>query len=139
MQEVLDAPPSDASFGLGPMWSPSPHNLLWSRLNRFTTQFRWTMTSMRVDMLDADLFEIFEEEARAVPRLGTSPASVDGSVQTMPLPGWRCCVPCTPSKGSARLAGALRLGEMATALKHRPSALVPTSDSALVEPLPDQF
>lgn len=93
-----------------------------------------------VDTLDADLFQIFEEEAQELfPRLGTSlrqwvrsPEDASARVDVL-----RCL---HTVKGSARLAGALRLGEMAHRMETQAERLgSDVSVSALVEPLLTSF
>ena len=93
-----------------------------------------------VDTLDADLFQIFEEEAQELfPRLGTSlrqwvRSPEDSSARVDVL---RCL---HTVKGSARLAGALRLGEMAHRMETQAERLgSDVSVSALVEPLLTSF
>jgi len=89
-----------------------------------------------VDTLDADLFQIFDEEAQELlPRLGAAlrqwvaqPEHSSARVEVLRN--------LHTLKGSARLAGALRLGEMA----HRMETLAErlgsdVADGALIEPL----
>jgi chemosensory pili system protein ChpA (sensor histidine kinase/response regulator) len=90
-----------------------------------------------VDAIDADLFPIFEEEAlELLPQLqarlrdwSLSPADLDAAAA--------CMRSLHTFKGGARLAGAMRLGEMAhrleTAIEHRMAR--GALDAADVEPL----
>ena len=138
--EVLDAPPSDASFGL-------VSNVLSQHVQPSVEPVEQVHHAVSVDddidavdTLDADLFEIFEEEAQELfPRLGTSmrqwmarPDDASARVEVL-----RCL---HTIKGSARLAGALRLGEMAHRIETQAERLgSDVSDSALVEPLLTSF
>ena len=89
-----------------------------------------------VDTLDADLFQIFEEEAQELlPHLGAAmrqwagrPDNTSARVEVLRT--------LHTLKGSARLAGALRLGEMAHRLETQAERLgSDVSDRTLVEPL----
>ncbi len=89
-----------------------------------------------VDTLDADLFQIFEEEAQELlPRLGSAlrqwvarPGNTSARVEVLRN--------LHTLKGSARLAGALRLGDMAHRMETQAERLgSDVTDSALVEPL----
>ena len=89
-----------------------------------------------VDTLDTDLFQIFDEEAQELlPRLGAAlrqwvahPENVSARVEVLRN--------LHTLKGSARLAGALRLGEMAHRMETQAERLgSAVSDGALIEPL----
>jgi chemosensory pili system protein ChpA (sensor histidine kinase/response regulator) len=89
-----------------------------------------------VDTLDADLFQIFDEEAQELlPRLGAAlrqwvarPENVSARVEVLRN--------LHTLKGSARLAGALRLGEMAHRMETQAERLgSAVADGALIEPL----
>ena len=89
-----------------------------------------------VDTLDADLFQFFEEEAQELlPRLGSAlrqwvarPSNASARVEVLRI--------LHTLKGSARLAGALRLGDMAHRMETQAERLgSAVADSALVEPL----
>lgn len=89
-----------------------------------------------VDTLDADLFDIFDEEAQELlPRLGAAlrqwmarPDNGSARAEVLRL--------LHTLKGSARLAGALRLGEMAHRMETQAERLgSAVSDPALIEPL----
>jgi len=89
-----------------------------------------------VDTLDADLFQIFDEEAQELlPRLGAAlrqwaarPENASARVEVLRN--------LHTVKGSARLAGALRLGEMAHRMETQAERLgSAVTDPALVEPL----
>ena len=113
-----------------PMWSPSKYNLLWSRLNRFTTQFRWTMTSMRWTRSMPTCLKFSRKKPRSCSPAWVLPCVSGWLVQTMPLPGWRCCVACTPSKAVRGWPVRCVWVKWPTASKHRPSALVPMCQTA---------
>jgi chemosensory pili system protein ChpA (sensor histidine kinase/response regulator) len=89
-----------------------------------------------VDSLDPDLFQIFDEEAQdLIPRLGTAlrqwvarPENAQARAEVLRN--------LHTLKGSARLAGALRLGEMAHRMETQAERLgSDVSESALIEPL----
>ena len=89
-----------------------------------------------VDTLDADLFQIFDEEAQELlPRLGAAlrqwvarPENASARVEVLRN--------LHTVKGSARLAGALRLGEMAHRMETQADRLgSAVTDPALIEPL----
>ena len=89
-----------------------------------------------VDTLDADLFQIFDEEAQELlPRLGSAlrqwvARPENGSARVEVLRNLHTL------KGSARLAGALRLGEMAHRMETQAERLgSDVADGALIEPL----
>ncbi len=89
-----------------------------------------------VDTLDADLFQIFDEEAQELlPRLGAAlrqwaARPENGSARVEVLRNLHTL------KGSARLAGALRLGEMAHRMETQAERLgSDVAEGALIEPL----
>lgn len=93
-----------------------------------------------VDALDVDLFQIFEEEAlELLPKLGA--ALRQWCAQPDNLGARQEALRCLHTlKGSARLAGAMRLGEMAHRFETAVQALdAHGADSAALEPMLARF